>query len=74
MLKNITLTADSSLIHLARKRAMQDKKSLNQSFREWLARYAGKNQAKPKYQELMKRLSHVDLSDSHFSREEMNER
>ena len=41
MSKNITLTADGSLIERARERARRERTTLNEAFREWLMRYAG---------------------------------
>lgn len=72
MLKNITLSADENLIRKARERAMRERRSLNQVFREWLARYATKYRNND-YLALMKQLEHIDAG-KHFTRDEMNER
>ena len=73
MVKNITLSADEDLIRRARERAAREKRSLNEAFREWLDRYAGREQAAEEYRRLMDRLGYVRAGRS-FSRDEMNER
>ncbi len=73
MIKNITLSADESLIRLARHRAQEEHKSLNIIFREWIKRYVGSENRSKEYQRIMKQLSHIH-SGRHFTREEMNER
>jgi hypothetical protein len=40
-MRNITLSADEALIESARKRAEAENTTLNNLFREWLARYGG---------------------------------
>lgn len=72
-MKNITLSADEDLIRKARERAMREKRSLNEAFREWLERYVARERAAEEYDELMKRLSYVRAGRK-FTREEMNER
>lgn len=73
MIKNITLSAEEFLIQKARSLAAHQHKSLNELFREWLAKYAGKENRSAGYQKLMQSLKHV-RAGSKFSREEMNER
>ena len=73
MVKNITLSADETLIHLARARAAHEKRSLNSVFRQWLERYTTQNRAVDGYEELMKRLDHVDAGGP-YTRQERNER
>ena len=73
MIKNITLSADETLIRKARQRAAEERKSLNELFRGWVARYAGVDEREGKYRSLMRKLSHVRAGKT-FSREEMNER
>ena len=72
-MKNITFSADESLIELARRRAAAAHLSLNEVFRAWLERYVNEPAAGERYDELMSRLTHV-RSGSTFSRDEMNER
>jgi hypothetical protein len=73
MVKNITLSADESLIRAARERAQRENSSLNACFREWLRRYAGRDDAAENYRALTDRLEYA-RAGRHFSREEMNER
>ncbi len=73
MFRNITLSVEASLIEKARRRAAGEHKTLNQIFREWMARYVGGDTRAKGYPQLMQRLSHVRTGRS-FSREEMNER
>jgi hypothetical protein len=40
-MRNVTLSADEALIDGARRRAESEHTTLNNLFREWLARYAG---------------------------------
>jgi hypothetical protein len=46
-MRNITLSADESLIEGARRRAEAESTTLNNLFREWLARYAGPRRLSP---------------------------
>ena len=73
MLKNITLSADESLIREARRQAALQNTTLNALFREWLEQYIRRQDAVAQYEELMQRLSHVNAGRK-FTREEMNER
>lgn len=79
MLKNITFSADETLIREARRQAALQNTTLNALFREWLERYvaqedaAERKRAVARYNDLMNRLSYVNAGRK-FSREEMNER
>ena len=73
MIKNITLTAEGFLIQKAREKARQEHKSLNVVFRDWIARYVGRENSSSDYQRLMKQFSSVRAGKK-FSREEMNGR
>ena len=73
MLRNVTLSADMILIDRAREKAARERRSLNDAFRQWLARYAGGHAGSKSYREVMHRLDHV-RAGRHFSRDEMNER
>jgi hypothetical protein len=73
MLKNITLSADAELIRLARDKARQDKTTLNETFRQWLARYARMGRRSTDYQNIMEKLNYVKPG-RHFTRKDMNER
>lgn len=73
-MKNITLSADETLIEEARQTARAQHKTLNQAFREWLESYARpESDLAGEYEALMKRLTYVKAGRK-FSREEMNER
>jgi len=73
MRKNITLNAEEAHIRRAREKAARQNKSLNTVFREWLARYAGADDAAARFEQLMARLRHVNAGRK-FTRDEMNER
>ena len=73
IMRNVTFSADEELIDKARLRARVEKKTLNEAFREWLQRYAGKSTAAAEYQQLMRRLSHVKAGGP-YTRDEMNAR
>lgn len=72
-MRNITLSADDVLIEEARRRAARENTSLNELFREWLARYVAQPYAAEQYGALMDRLAHVNAGAT-FTRDEMNER
>ena len=79
MLKNITFSADETLIREARRQAALQNTPLNQLFREWLEQYfvqqdsEARQQAIARYDALMRRLGHVNAGRK-FTREELNER
>ena len=73
MVKNITLSMDATLLQKARRRAAENRKSLNGLFREWVERYVGQPHRSGKYVQLMRQLKHIRAGRS-FSREERNER
>ncbi len=73
-MKNITLSAEDSLIDQARQTARAQHKTLNQAFREWLEQYArSESDRVGEYEALMKRLSYAKAGRK-FTRQEMNER
>lgn len=72
-MKNITFSADETLIKKARRRAQQSGKTLNEAFREWLKGYVSQEGGADSYRDLMKKLRGVSPG-RRFSREEMNER
>ena len=72
-MKNITLSADESLIEQARLVARSQHKTLNIAFREWLAYYTNQEGRAQEFDSLMKRLEYVKAG-RRFSRDEMNER
>lgn len=73
MLKNITFSAEEMLVQKARERAMKEKKTLNEIFRDWLSRYVGQESNAKEYDRLMKKMNYVRAGRK-FTREEMNER
>lgn len=72
-MKNVTLSAEESLIEQARLVARSRHKTLNAAFREWLEQYAAQSGGGGAVDALMRRLRHV-RSDRSYTREEMNER
>ena len=72
-MKNITLSADEDLIERARLIAREQRRTLNEAFREWLAQFTQSAGDAQGFDALMVRLRNVDAG-RHFSREEMNER
>jgi hypothetical protein len=72
-MKNITLTADESLIRRARLVARSRRTTLNAAFREWLEQYAAQSLGARAVDALMHRLRHVRASGP-YSRDETNRR
>jgi hypothetical protein len=72
-MKNITLSADETLIEQARLVARTQHKTLNAAFREWLEQYAAQAGGGAAVDALMRRLRHV-RSGGPYTRDEMNER
>lgn len=73
MVKNITLSAEASLIEQARAEARARKTTLNQLFREWLVGIAGQQERQQTLESLLARLEYAQAGGS-FTRQEMNER
>ena len=74
-MKNVTLSADESLIEAARERARSEQSTLNTEFRRWLRSYAGREDKGAAYDALMKDLrKRVSTGGRKFTRDEMNER
>ena len=72
-MKNITLSADESLIQQARRRASMEQRSLNDLFRQWITGYVAAGSSGASYDTVMEKLGHV-RSGRRFGREELNER
>lgn len=73
-MKNITLSADEAHIEGARRRAEAENTTLNNLFREWLARYAAPKRASlDDIQRAVAAVSHFRAGRS-FTRDERNER
>jgi hypothetical protein len=72
-MKNVTLSAEESLIEKARLIAKSQHKTLNEAFRQWLEQFTGQSGNGQEFDALMKRLEHV-RAGRRFTRDEMNER
>jgi hypothetical protein len=72
-MKNVTLSADETLIEQARLVARSRHKTLNSAFREWLTQYATQSGSGAAFDALMRRMTDVQPG-RHFTRDEMNER
>jgi hypothetical protein len=72
--KNITLSAEESLIVQARKAAADQNTTLNAAFREWLLQYSGRQRWLREYDELMERTRKYMKVDRKYTRDELNER
>ena len=72
-MKNVTLSADETLIERARMVARSRQTTLNDEFRLWLASYAEAGHGAEGFDALMQRLSYVNAG-RRFSRDEMTER
>jgi hypothetical protein len=73
-MKNVTLSADESLIEGARRRAQSEHTTLNNLFREWLARYAeGPRLTAEDVHRVAAAAAHF-RAGRRFTREERNER
>ena len=73
LVKNITLSADESLIEQARLVARARRTTLNVAFREWLQQYATQAGGGAAVDALMRRMKHI-RSGGPYTRDEMNER
>ncbi len=74
-MKNITLSADESLIEAARRRAAAEGTSLNALFRWWLADYVGRErQADAAMAAIHELREDIATGGRRFTRDEMNER
>jgi predicted transcriptional regulator len=72
-MKNITFSADEDLIERARLIAREQRRTLNEAFREWLAQFTQSAGDAQGFDALMARLQNVDAG-RRFSRDELNER
>ena len=73
-MKNITLSADESLIEAARAKARAEQTTLNEQFRRWLAAHAHANERMDRYDAVMADLRGRLKVGRKLSREAMNER
>ena len=73
-MKNITLSAEESLIEAARARARAEDTTLNEQFRRWLAAYAQTQERQQRYDAVMNELRGRLKVGRKLGREAMNER
>ena len=73
-MKNITLSADESVIEAARARAQAEHTTLNEQFRRWLEGYAHTRDRLHRYDAVMAQLRGKMKVGRKLTREEMNER
>ena len=74
-MKNITLSADESLIEAARRRAVAEHTTLNEQFRLWLENYVRREQQAAEAMRVIRELqSSIFTGGRKFTRDEMNER
>lgn len=74
-MKNITFSADSTLIEKARRRAAAEHTTLNAQFRNWLESYVQREQQSDRALETIRELqTNIFTGGRKFSREEMNGR
>lgn len=78
MLKNLTLSAEETLIEKARAKALSEKTTLEEEIRRWLEEYAREEtegeQRVAKFRETMEKLAHIEWDGRKLSRDELNER
>ncbi len=74
-MKNITLSADETVIEAARAQARTEGTTLNEQFRLWLAGYAGRHRSAGDAMALVDEMrKYVSTGGRKFTRDEMNER
>ena len=74
-MKNITLSADETLLEAARQRAVSERTTLNEQFRQWLQVYARHERRTETAMETIADLKErLNTEGRRFSRDEMNER
>ncbi len=74
-MKNITLSADEHLIEAARRRALEERTTLNAKFREWLEGYVQRRrQTETALQTIRELRGRYSTAGRKFTREDMNER
>jgi hypothetical protein len=73
MLQNITFSANKDLIQRARQKASAENTTLNDVFRQWLAKYIERPVNANEYESLMETLAYVKTG-AKLTRDELNER
>ena len=61
MAKNITLTADETIVHKAKEKTFKHKTTLINEFRLWLEKNIDEKQSGKNYTEIMKKLDYARL-------------
>lgn len=72
-MKNITLSADETVIEAARERARADHTTVNEQFRIWLAQYAHADRMQ-RYEQAMASLRGKLVVGRKLTRDELSER
>lgn len=67
------MSAEEFLVQKARQKALKEKMSLNDLFRQWLLKYTTTGESVNDYKKLMNSFKHVN-SGRTFNRDEANER
>ncbi len=73
-MKNITLSADETLIEAAREKARAEHSTLNEEFRRWLIDYTDREQQAAKARAVIRDLQGRVRVGRKLTRDEMNER
>ena len=74
-MKNITLSAEESLIEMARAQARAENTTLNEQFRLWLAEYTKRRRSADSAMAVIDEMrKYVRTGGRKFTRDEMNER
>ena len=73
IMKNITFSAEESLIRKAREKAARENSSLNVRFREWLEKYVSREGKESEYRKIMNKIGYTSPGRK-FTRDELNER
>jgi hypothetical protein len=73
-MRNITLSADEGLIERAREVAREQRRTLNDAFREWLVQFTRQSGIVQEANELIDQLRKTVRSNGPYTRDEMNER
>lgn len=73
-MKNITLSAEESLIDAARARARAEHSTLNEQFRRWLAAYGQTGERLQRYESVMRDVRGKLKVGRKLDRDAMNER
>jgi hypothetical protein len=73
-MRNITFSADENLIDRARQVARDQKRTLNDAFREWLQQFTRQSGSVEEANALIDHLRKTIRSNGPYTRDEMNER